>query len=114
MCRRPENIIIEHHQVMNVNKLRRLFEVSTDKYGDAKKMGTTYQTITNILGGADFKVSTLERIAKFYNVPVGYFFDEAEASGKPMYEVEAANLKGQVKALKEAIAILKADFSDSK
>ena len=92
---------------MNTKKLSKLFEASTDKYGDARKMGTTYQTITNIIDGADLKVSTLERIAKFYEVPVGYFFDEAEADGRSSHEVEIAKLKGQVKGLKEAIRILK-------
>ena len=92
---------------MNTNRLKILFEASTDKYGDARKMGTTYQTITNIIDGADLKVSTLERIAKFYEVPVGYFFDEAEADGRSSHEVEIAKLKGQVKGLKEAIRILK-------
>ena len=92
---------------MNTNKLSKLFESSKDKYGDAKKMGATYQSITNIINGSDPHVSTLERIAKFYNVPVGYFFDEAEADGRQSHEVEIANLKGQIEGLKEAIKILK-------
>ncbi len=95
---------------MNTKKLSKLFEGSTDKYGDARKMGTTYQTIQNIIDGADPRASTLERIAKFYNVPVGYFFDEAEADGRKTHEVEIANLRGQVKGLKEAIKILKEDI----
>lgn len=88
---------------MNTKKLSKLFEASTDKYGDARKMGTSYQTIQNILDGSDLKVSTLEGIAKFYNVPVGYFFDEAEADGRSAHEVEIAKLKGQIKGLKDAI-----------
>ena len=88
---------------MNTKKLSKLFEASTDKYGDARKMGTTYQTIQNILDGADLKVSTLEGIANFYHVPVGYFFDEAEADGRRAHEVEIAKLKGQIKGLKDAI-----------
>lgn len=92
---------------MNISKLRKLFEGSKDKYGDARKMGTTYQTIQNIIDGADPRASTLERIAEFYHVPVGYFFDEAEADGRKSHEVEIAKLKGQVQGLKEAIKILK-------
>ena len=34
---------------MNTEKLRALFNASTDKYGDARKMGTTYITMRNIL-----------------------------------------------------------------
>lgn len=91
---------------MNIKKLQQLFEASTDKYGDARKMGTTYQNIMKILDGADVRVSTLEGIARFYNVPVGYFFDEAEADGRKTHEVEIASLKGQIKGLKEAIKLL--------
>lgn len=89
---------------MNIDKLKRLFDTSTDKYGDAKKMGTTYQNLTKILKeGGDMKVSTLEGIAKFYNVPVGYFFDEAEADGRQSYELEIENLKGQIKGMQDAM-----------
>ena len=91
---------------MNTKKLKKLFDTSTDRYGDARKMGTTYQNMQNILDGADLKVSTLEGIAKFYGVPVGYFFDEAEADGRKSHEVEIANLKGQIQGLKESIKLL--------
>lgn len=88
---------------MNIEKLRKLFEASTDKYGDAKKMGTSYQNIQKILAGADIKVSTLEGIAKFYGVPVGYFFDEANAEGQSSQEIEIVNLKGQIKAYQDTL-----------
>lgn len=89
---------------MNIKKLQKLFEASTDKYGDAKKMGTTYQNIQNIISGkSDPKVSTIEGIAKFYGVPVGYFFDEATADGQSNHEVEIARLQGELKGMKEAI-----------
>lgn len=88
---------------MNIEKLRKLFEQSTDKYGDARKMGVTYQSLKNVLKGADMKVSTLEGIAKFYDVPVGYFFDEAEADGRHSHELEIENLKGQIKGLQDAL-----------
>ena len=62
---------------MNVEKLKALFEKSKDKYGDAKQMGTTYQTLYNLIyKGSICKVDLLEKIAAFYRVPVGYFFDE--------------------------------------
>ena len=101
---------------MNIEKLRVLFESSTDKYEDARKMGTTYQNMMKILkGDVNMKVSTLEGIAKFYGVPVGYFFDEAEADGKSVYHVrpqmhvvrehqlENENLKGQIKGMQDAL-----------
>jgi len=93
---------------MNTKKLKKLFEASTDKYNDARKMGITYQTLTNILvKGADMKVSTLEKIAKFYNLPVGYFFDEVDAGGKQKKDKEIERLKGQVQALKELVKELR-------
>lgn len=62
---------------MNIEKLKALFEKSPDKYGDAKQMGTTYQSLYNLIyKGSVCKVDLLERIAAFYRVPVGYFFDE--------------------------------------
>ena len=89
---------------MNIEKLRVLFESSTDKYEDARKMGTTYQNMMKILkGDVNMKVSTLEGIAKFYGVPVGYFFDEAEADGKSVYQLENENLKGQIKGMQDAL-----------
>ena len=88
---------------MNIDKLKSLFEASKDKYGDAEKIGVTYEAIRKILAGSDPKVSTIEKIAKYYNVPVGYFFDEAEANGKTVNQLEIENLKGQIKGLKDAL-----------
>ena len=95
---------------MNTDKLRAIFESSTDKYGDAKKMGITYETMRHILAGQDFKVSTLEKIARFYNIPVGYLFDEAEANGLTVYQTEIEHLKGQIEGLKDALKIIKEDL----
>lgn len=92
---------------MNRERLKKLFESSKDKRSDAKKMGLTAEGIRNIIDGADARISSIEAIAKFYNVPVGYFFDEAEADGRSSHEVEIAKLKGEIKGLKEAIKILK-------
>lgn len=59
---------------MNVEKLKKLFESSKDKYSDSKEIGTTYQTMYNIIyKGSVCKVDLMERIANFYQVPVGYF-----------------------------------------
>lgn len=92
---------------MNTDKITKLFEASKDKYGDARKMGITYQTMLNIMNGSDVKASTLEKIARFYNVPVGYFFDEAEADDLSMHQKEIERLRGQIDGLKDALAILK-------
>ncbi len=93
---------------MNTSKLKKLFEASTDKYGDARKMGVTYVTLTNIISNkVDIRVSTLEKISKYYKVPVGYFFDEATADGQKSHEAQINRLKGQIEGLKEALKLLK-------
>lgn len=64
---------------MNIDKLKKLFENSDDKYADSQKIGTTYQTMYNIIyKGSMCKVDLLQKIASFYKVPVGYFFDEEQ------------------------------------
>lgn len=95
---------------MNTNKLKQLLDTCPDKRAACREMGTTYQTVLNVINGADLRVSTLEGIAKYFNVPIGYFFDEASADGRAAHEVEIANLKGQVKGLKDAIKILKKEI----
>jgi len=96
---------------MNIEKLKQLYDQSTDKYGDAKKMGTTYQTMMNAIGkGVDLRVSTLEKIARFYSVPVGYFFDEADADGRPSHELEIERLKGEIQGLKDALALVGGNY----
>lgn len=93
---------------MNVERLKALWEKSTDKYGDAEKIGTTYQTMYNIIyKRRPFRVDLLEKIAKFYHVPVGYFFDETDAKGLPEKEKRIVFLEGKVKAMQETLRIFK-------
>lgn len=64
---------------MDVLRLKELFEKSADRYAEAKAIGTTYQTMYNIIyKGSLCKVDLLQRIAKYYNKPIGYFFGEEE------------------------------------
>ena len=88
---------------MNTKRLKQLFDTSTNKHADAKKIGVSYNSICSIINGGDFKVSTLEMIARHYHVPVGYFFDEAEADGTDAHQLEIENLKGQIKGLQDAL-----------
>lgn len=55
----------------------------------AKKCNVTRVTIDNLLSGADVKVSTVEAVARAYDVPVGYFFDE-----EPVLSGHSAHVKG--------------------
>ena len=91
---------------MNVGRLKVLWEQSKDKYGDAEKIGTTYQTMYNIIyKQRPFKVDLLEKIAKFYHVPIGYFFDETDATGVAEKDRRIAFLEGKVKALQETLRL---------
>ena len=74
---------------MNVVKLKNLYSSCTDKYGAAQSMGTTYQTLYNIIyKGSVCKVDLLQRIAQYFKVPVGYFFDETTDDNSCREELE--------------------------
>lgn len=92
---------------MDTERLKALWEGSGDKYGDARRIGTTYQTMYNIVyRGMTFKVELLERIAAYYGKPVGYFFDEVDGSGRSEAERQIAHLEGRVEALQDALRLL--------
>jgi transcriptional regulator with XRE-family HTH domain len=90
---------------MNTGKLKDLFEKSKDKYADSKLIGTTYQTMYNIIYKDSIcKVDLLEKIAKFYKVPIGYFFDEEKNdSERNRLLSELDNLKQEVGRLNNVI-----------
>ncbi len=93
---------------MDVDRLKELWEASSDKYAEAKKMGTTYQTMYNIIyKQRPFRTDLLERIAQYYQVPVGYFFDETDEAGQPENQKRIIYLEGQVQALMDALKALK-------
>lgn len=94
---------------MNTDRLKGLWEQSTDKYGDARKMGSTYQTMYNIIyKGSVPKVDLLERIAKFYQKPIGFFFDEATPASEEVAELEAElhDLRVKVETYENALRLL--------
>lgn len=96
---------------MNIEKLKCLWEQSTDKYGDARKIGTTYQTMYNIIyKQRTFKVDLLEKIAAFYDKPVGYFFNERKETAINSKDKEILYLKGEVEALNNTLKL----FSQNK
>ena len=77
---------------MNTDRLKQLYETSKDKYGDARKMGTTYQTMWNIINKQrPFQTDLLERIA----------------DGSSAEREQIKSLQAQVEALKDVIVRLK-------
>ncbi|MDR1343887.1 MAG: helix-turn-helix domain-containing protein [Tannerellaceae bacterium] len=64
---------------MNINKLNELVDKSKlAKQSICERCGFTRPTLDNALAGGDIKISTLKSLAKFFNVPVGYFFNESD------------------------------------
>jgi len=61
---------------MDVSKLKKLVEIcGFSKQTIADKCNISRPTLDNVLNGSDAKISTIESLASFFNVPVGYFFD---------------------------------------
>lgn len=93
---------------MNTKKLKVLFEKSDDKYADSQKIGTTYQTMYNIIyKGSVCKVDLLQKIASFYKVPVGYFFDEEPISSNEDITNELNIAYQEINKLKKEIELLR-------
>lgn len=93
---------------MNTGKLKVLFEKSDDKYADSQKIGTTYQTMYNIIyKGSVCKVDLLQKIASFYKVPVGYFFDEEPISSNEDITNELNIAYQEINKLKKEIELLR-------
>ena len=62
---------------MEVSALKEKFENSKDKYADSKAIGTTYQTMYNIIyKGSVPKADLLKSISDFYKIPILSFFGE--------------------------------------
>ena len=93
---------------MNTEKLKVLFEKSDDKYADSQKIGTTYQTMYNIIyKGSVCKVDLLQKIASFYKVPVGYFFDEEPILSNEDITNELNIAYQEINKLKKEIELLR-------
>jgi transcriptional regulator with XRE-family HTH domain len=63
---------------MNINKLQDMVGYSKmSKVQIAQKCGITRATLDNALQGGDIRISIIESIAKTFDVPVGFFFDDS-------------------------------------
>jgi len=93
---------------MNIEKLRELHESTANKGEMFAKMGIARQSFIDILTKKSSpRVENLEKIAKFFNKPVGYFFDEpdAEETNKELtqYKTENTLLREKIKDLNRVI-----------
>lgn len=93
---------------MNIEKLKTLFEDSDDKYADSQRIGTTYQTMYNIIyKGSVCKVDLLQKIASFYKVPVGYFFDEEKIQSNEDLAEKLNSAYQKIDSLQKEIEMLR-------
>jgi len=87
---------------MNVERIKKLFEECSDKRRAAKEMGTTYQNMYNLIyKGSVCKVDLIERIAHYFNKPVGYFFNEDVNS--TLQNNDVSFYKNEIERLKLAL-----------
>ncbi|WP_294590898.1 helix-turn-helix transcriptional regulator [uncultured Bacteroides sp.] len=89
---------------MNVNRIKELVENGMfTKVELSDRCGFSRTTLDNILSGADAKVSSIESIAKVFNVPMSYLFGE----DMPILSIEAEELvkaKEEIMRLKQVIS----------
>ncbi|MDR2057557.1 MAG: helix-turn-helix domain-containing protein [Dysgonamonadaceae bacterium] len=63
---------------MNIRNLEELVEKSKlTKQEISDKCGFSRPTLDSALRGADVKISTILSLAKFFKVPISYFFEDA-------------------------------------
>ena len=85
---------------MNISKLSKLVNDSKFSKTDiCSKCGFTRPTLDNALAGADVKISTITSLAKFFNVSIGYFFDE-ENNNELLIELDKC--KKEIQELKSS------------
>ncbi|MDR1181249.1 MAG: hypothetical protein LBL13_04670 [Bacteroidales bacterium] len=89
---------------MNINKLEKLInESKLSKTEICSKCGFTRPTLDNALSGSDIKISTIISLANFFEVPVGYFFDEEDGTNGELSN-KLEECKKEIQRLKNIIS----------
>lgn len=74
------------------NIIRLLRDRKLSKKVFCESVGISYTGLTDILDRNSTRTDLLEKIADFFDVPVGYFFDELQADGtlprKPRFVID--------------------------
>lgn len=77
---------------MNNSRLIKLFNAGKFTKAElAKKCGISRPTVDNALNGGNIQVDTLEQLAKFFDVPVGYFFEDEQKDNNSIAHVVGDN-----------------------
>ena len=83
--------------MLYANRIRDL--ISDNKLtikGFATKIGMSEPGLHNNLSSSDMKVSTLQKIADYFDVPITYFFEDIDTKGQTV-DLVFDTLKGIVK-----------------
>ena len=68
---------------MNIKKIISLYENSDKKERVFEEMGIKKTTFHDIINGkTNTSVQNIEKIAKYFGVPIGYFFDEENGNNQ--------------------------------
>jgi len=69
--------------MLHINRIRKLIDDKKLTIRDfAEKIGVSEPGIHNMFRSHDMKVSTLQKIADFFEVPITYFFDEENVDAR--------------------------------
>lgn len=65
--------------MLNLQKIKKLSEIKKIPLQEvAKRINTSSQALSRMMRENGTRVETLEKIAKVFNVPINYFFDEEQ------------------------------------
>ena len=65
--------------MLYINRIKKLIDdKNLSIKGFAEKIGVSEPRIHNMFRSYDMKVSTLQKIADYFNVPITYFFDDID------------------------------------
>ncbi len=90
---------------MNISKLSDLIEHGAfSKVEVAERCNISRTTLDNVLSGADAKISTIESLAKCFNVNVGYFFEEgSDCESKSEVYIKLEEAKKEIEILRKML-----------
>ncbi|MGL4860234.1 MAG: helix-turn-helix domain-containing protein [Enterobacteriaceae bacterium] len=80
-----------------------ILEKKVAKKDLCESVGISYTALSDIIERNSTKTDTLEKIAKFFRVPVSVFFGEQVAEGIPSADNESGLLR-EIELLKEIVA----------
>jgi len=83
--------------MLYVSRIRKLIDDNNlTVKGLAEKIGVSEPGLHNMLRAFDMKVSTLQKIADYFDVPITYFFDDIDTKNQTV-DLVFDTLKGIVK-----------------